>query len=167
MDLKLLSLSIKVLEFDFSLFIYLQKLLGHQLWLNTLSTLFTSWSVDKINHVTHEYLVLLLLALVCMLEFTEARLGPNSKAYKAGRAVKAPEYNSSLEGSTEEDALHAESRLMTRAVYRGRPTVCQLIRMATRHSECRWRDIGFGGGQIFATRGAVKSWSTSSKWPTI
>ena len=58
-------------------------------------------------------LFLLLLALVCMLGFTEAWLAPNSKAYKVGRAVKAPEYNSSLEGSTEEDALHAESRLMT------------------------------------------------------
>ena len=55
MDLKLLSLSIKVLEFEFSLFIYLQKLLGHQLRLNTLSTLLTSYRVDKINHVTHEY----------------------------------------------------------------------------------------------------------------
>ena len=74
-----------------------------------------------------------------MLEFTEARLGPNSKAYKAGRAVKAPEYNSSLEGSTEEDALHAKSRLNTSGtVYTG-PQACQLIQKVIRSSACHRR----------------------------
>ena len=47
------------------------------------------------------------------------------KAHKAPRVVKTEnESNSnSLEGSTEEDAVHAESRLLTRDVYHG-PTVC-------------------------------------------
>ena len=93
-------------------------------------------------------LVLLLLALVCMLEFTEAWLSPNLKSYKAVRAVKAPEYNSSLEGSTAQDALHAESRLMTRAVYRDGPTVCQLLRQVTRTSECHRRHGEWGRSEF-------------------
>ena len=84
-------------------------------------------------------LFLLLLALVCMLGFTEAWLSPNSKAYKVGRAVKAPEYNSSLEGSTEEDALQAKSRLNTSGtVYTG-PQACQLIQKVIRSSACHRR----------------------------
>ena len=86
-------------------------------------------------------LVLLLLALVCMLRFTEAWPGHSPKAYKAARAVKAPEYSSSLEGSIEEDALHTESRLMTRDVYHG-PTVCQVIRKVTCSAECRGQGTG-------------------------
>ena len=63
-------------------------------------------------------LVLLLLALVCMPGFTEPWHHPK-KAHKGPRAVKAEnESNSgSLEGSTEEDAVHAESRLKTRDAY--------------------------------------------------
>ena len=54
---------------------------------------------------------------------------------------KAPTYSSSLEGSREEDAVHAESRLMTRDVYHG-PTVCQLIRKVARSAECRGQGSG-------------------------
>ena len=86
-------------------------------------------------------LVPLLLVLVCMLGFTEAWPDHSPKAYKAARAVKAPEYSSSLEGSIEEDALHTESRLMTRDIYLW-PRVCQLIQKAACSAECRGQDTG-------------------------
>ena len=86
-------------------------------------------------------LVPLLLALVCMLGFTEAARGHSPKAYKAARAVRGPEYSSSLRGSTEEDALHAESRLKTRGVYH-EPDICNLLLEATRNSECYWQTSG-------------------------
>ena len=87
-------------------------------------------------------LVLLLLALVCMPGFTDPCHHPK-KAHKAPRAVKAEtqSHSSSLEGLTEEDALHAESRLMTRDVYHG-PTVCQVIRKVTCSAECRGQGTG-------------------------
>ncbi len=86
-------------------------------------------------------LVPLLLALVCMLGFIEAARGHSPKAYKAARAVRGPEYSSSLRGSTEEDALHAESRLKTRGVYH-EPDICNLLLEATRNSECYWQTSG-------------------------
>ena len=87
-------------------------------------------------------LILLLLALVCMPGFTEPWHHPK-KAHKAPRAVKAEtqSQSSSLEGLTEEDALHAESRLMTRDVYLG-PRVCQLIRKVACSAERRGQGSG-------------------------
>ena len=87
-------------------------------------------------------LVLLLLALVCMPGFTEPWHHPK-KAHKVPRAVKAGDQSNSnsLERSTEEDAVHAESRLKTRDVYHGL-TVCQLIRKVTFSAEC----LGQGSG---------------------
>ena len=68
-------------------------------------------------------------------------MGHSPKAHKAARAVKPPTYSSSLEGSREEDAVHAESRLMTRDVYLG-PTVYQLIRKVAGSVECRGQGSG-------------------------
>ena len=86
--------------------------------------------------------LVLLLALVCMPGFTEPWHHPK-KAHKVPRAVKAGDQSNSnsLERSTEEDAVHAESRLLTRDVYHG-PTVCQLIRKVTCSAECRGQGSG-------------------------
>ena len=71
-------------------------------------------------------LVLLLALAACLDSLNHGII--LKKARKAPRAVKAgDESNSnSLEGSTEEDAVHVESKLLTRDVYHG-PTVCQPI----------------------------------------
>ena len=86
-------------------------------------------------------LVPLLLVLVCMLGFTEAWPGHSPKAYKAARAVRGPEYSSSLRGSTEEDALHAESRLKTRGVYH-KSNICKLLQEATHSFKSYWQTSG-------------------------
>ena len=87
-------------------------------------------------------LVLLLLAFVCMLGFTEAWFHP-SNAYNVPKTVEDENEADtvSADAPTEEDAVDVESRLITRDVYLG-PRVCQLIRKVARSAECRGQGSG-------------------------